>query len=279
MVSNSVKRLSVRYLKQVEILKEYNNSKNSNELCEILNIKSRRLSTIRAKSGIKSPYLEKGSRIKHQPKQAIPDFDLGWCLGFFAADGTLYQNRSNRSPINRIEVTLAIKDKKCLFNFFNTLLYDIAESNFRIRPPTLGTTNKINYVASMPFFENIIRSFLIFKHKTYDLSVNRVTFNKSSEEFKIGFLRGIIDGDGWVDKNGRRISIVSASQTFITDLQFLFGGTISKRKGEYWNLSFKKNEVEQLLMQGINNYPHITLTRKDERLNKHIWNTQQNKKL
>ena len=279
MVSNSVKRLSVRYLKQVEILKEYNNSKTSNELCEILNIKSRRLSTIRAKSGIKSPYLDKGSRIKHQSKQIIPDFDLGWCLGFFAADGTLYQNRSNRSPINRVEVTLSINDKKCLFNFFNTLLYDIVESDFRIKPPTLATTDKISYVATMPFFEDIIRTFLNFKNKTYDLSINREAFYKSSKEFKIGFLRGIIDGDGWVDKNGRRISIVSASQTFIIDLQFLFGGTVSKRKGNYWNLAFKMDEVKQLLIKGINNYSHITLTRKDERLNKHIWNTQQNKKL
>jgi len=266
-------------LKRIELLKIYNSSKNRKELCDLLEIKSRTLSELRKKSGIKSPFFEKGGRIKHKAKINISDFDLGWCLGFFAADGCLYTNFKIKNTISRIDITLAIKDKDCLFKFFDTLLEDIDISDFRIKPPTLGKTDKIAYTATMPAFENVIHQFLIFTNKTYDLRINIETFSTATENFRLGFLRGVTDGDGWVAKTGHRISIVSASKGFIEDLQYFFGGKISKRKKEYWDLHFNKDAVQELLIKGINDYPHITLTRKDERLNNHVWNTQQKKML
>jgi len=268
MVFNNVTKRSNKYSERVEILKQYNNSKTSKELCIILGMKQRTLSELRHRSGIRSPYCEKGSRLKHLPKTDIADFDLGWCLGFFAADGSMYNNRIDRSPITRIGVTLSIKDIKCLFNFYNTLLCGICYSDFQTKPPTLGKTDKISYIASMPSFIEVIKQFLIFQNKTYDLRINKETFGLATNEFRLGFLRGVIDGDGWVHKKGRYISIVSASENFIIDLHHFFGGRIKKRKKNYWDICFKKEEVKQLLELGMNVHPEITLTRKDERLNR-----------
>jgi len=251
------------------LLLQSNNHKTVKELVILLSISPRTIAAWRKNLKLIAPYKLKGSRLKHTEREDINDFDLGWCIGLFAADGCLTKNRQNRSPINRIFLTLGIDDREMLEIFFTTLVTDFNKTDVKIIPPSIGQKDKAKYCATLPLFETRIKQILQFNKKTYDMSIIHNEFDKKSPSFKIGFLRGVIDGDGHVSKSGKMISIVSASERFIDDIITFYGGRKRKRKiGKCWDVFFNKKDVERLKSMGLNPpAPSVTLDRKTTRLN------------
>lgn len=215
-----------------------------------------------------------GYRRKYIERSEFNDFTLGWCLGLFATDGALVTNRRNRSPVERISLTLTRDDYPTVLNFFNSLIQEpeIKEADLSVISPSKDSyakEEKVRFLATLPTFTLTVRKYLSFTKKTYDLKLTDCFYDES-DEFKLGFLRGCIDGDGHVSlaENGlSSISLVSASKEFIEGLQKEFGGVVSKRKsGNYWDLRFRKQEVSSLVKRGILYDTELPMKRKTDRL-------------
>jgi hypothetical protein len=209
---------------------------------------------------------------KHKEKEIVENYDFGWALGMFATDGSLWTDITK--SYKRVSLSCTISDKQNLINFFNVFLADFNEDDITIDTKLKNTYAKFpkcSYVCSCPNFIKLIEKYLIFNKKTYDIQINR-SFNDTSEEFKMGFLKGCIDGDGHIGEKFV-MGIVSASKNFILDLQSYFKGRFSKRKqGDYWDIIFRKEECVNLFQRGLIQKEDRTLLRKTQKILKHITN-------
>ena len=124
---------------------------------------------------------------------------MAWVLGLFITDGNV--NSSNHS------ITFSQKDERILH-----LIAKYIEADYILAPfgPTKTTPSLL------------INSKEIKK----DLQLLGITANKSltvpfpdvPEEFLPSFVRGIIDGDGWVDKEGYTMNVTTGSIKFALGL-------------------------------------------------------------
>lgn len=226
------------------------------KLSEILEVGKRTITTYRKTLNLRR---DNEYRRKHKEFNKIDDFSLGWCLGLFASDGCLSKTKNNR-----IFFTLAKKDIDVLFSLVTTITTNASLDDISEKPK-----NKVGYCGTLPKFVEVIKKYLIFENKTYDLCINMINFNLQSLNFKLGFLRGYIDGDGYVSKRGY-VSVVSASTQIIKDLQNLYGGTIKKRKsGNYWDLHFSVEDMKKLTKLGLFSNIVLPMKRKTERLRRY----------
>ena len=216
------------------------------------------------------PKSTKFTRGKHIEKEIIENYTIGWAVGVFATDGHLHLNKQIKDKIyKRVSLTVTLSDRDHLIEFFNSFLEDFNPEDIRIDTElknTYATHPKVSYVCSCPNFINLIEKYIDFNKKTYDLKI-KDCFENAPEEFKIGFLKGCIDGDGHVSNKHLAIDIVSASENFILTLQKYFGGMVSKRKsGNYWDIRFRMNECFDLIKRGLINKTDSTLKRKSEKI-------------
>lgn len=186
----------------------------------------------------------------------LSESQLAYCLGILASDGCITIKRNkNGTVVKRFSLTLAEKDVDLLLSVFKILTGEII--NYRIVPPSLGKSKKVSYTCTLKDFIKAAEEFGITPNKTKSLHVN---LENKSNNFKYYFLRGVIDGDGYVPVNGK-ISIISASYKFVETLSQHFKGKIKKRKaGDYWDFFLEHFEDTKLPKE------NWMLTRKSERL-------------
>lgn len=214
----------------------------------------------------------KFTRGKHVENNVTENYCFGWAMGVFATDGYLQVANKSKTTYKRVGLTVTLSDKQHLINFFSVLLSDFNPVDINTVTKltnTYATHPKVKYICSCPKFIQLLEKYLQFDKKTYDMEI-RKCFLSSPDEFKIGFLRGCIDGDGHVSKKCLSIDIVSASEKFIVSLNEYFGGRTKKRKsGNYWDIYFRKNECIELIKQGLVRNNDITLQRKSVLLTSH----------
>lgn len=204
--------------------------------------------------GFKKIYNQK----KHKDLcKTISENELAYCLGVLASDGCITtKNNKNGSIVKRFSLTVSIEDSDFLISIFKLLTGDIV--NFTIKPPSIGKKNKVHYQCTLPNFIEIAEQFGITANKSKTLNVHLDNKNKN---FKYYFLRGVIDGDGYVPKKFSKIGIVSASKDFIDCLARNFSGKISKRKsGNYWDFYLDHSEDNNLPIE------EYMLKRKNEKI-------------
>ena len=198
----------------------------------------------------------------------IADFNLGWCIGLFATDGHLVRY-TDPCKMNMVQLQLSVRDEKTVIDFFGTLISNLQNDLIKHVFHKLNGKffEQVRTCIRLPVFVSILRKFLIFDRKTYDIALNRDMFDTASDDFKIGFIRGCIDGDGWIHKECFQMGLVSASPQFIKDIQYYYGGKIYQRKKhKAQNLTFNKEEMYKLLSRGMNRNSNITMNRKSQRL-------------
>lgn len=240
--------------------------KKSNEwLCEQLNCGKRTISKYRSLLALPRP---NDYRRKYKERNQADKFKLGWTIGLFATDGCLQTNRRNRSPVERVSLQLSSKDTNTVETFFDILLegFCMEDITQKVASNSYSDQPRASYVCAMPKFISTVREYLQFERKTYDMELTD-RFFLESEDFKLGFLRGAIDGDGHVSIPSGAVSITSASYKFLEGLQKEFTGRISKRNyGNYWDLRFRTWEIGELKERGLLLNVEIPMKRKTIRL-------------
>lgn len=163
----------------------------------------------------------------------LDDSIKGYVCGVFAADGSLSKVRK------RVELSLVDYDGE-LVRFIASIVADppvLVTTKIhkprKIRNKVTGSGKSLVFKATLPKMYDFMVGMGITPAKTYTLDVN---LSDKSDVFKWFFLRGVIDGDGWVRHSNtlskQKIGVTSASKPFLEELQRYFGGVVRVRKGK-----------------------------------------------
>ncbi len=147
--------------------------------------------------------------------------DMAWVLGLFITDG--HVNKKFHS------ISFSQKDERIL-----KLIAKYMEADYILAPigPTRSTpTLIINSKKLKKDLENLG----IYPNKSLT-----VPFPNVPQEFLSSFVRGVIDGDGWVQKTGYVMNVTSGSQNFAEGLLSVF---------QSWEL---RSEISTTINQAAN---------------------------
>ena len=176
---------------------------------------------------------------------------VGEIIGLFAADGNCChckQSYKVRFFLSTKEEIYGVKIIKLLNNFCNRKPYLYKINNMLV----IGYTSKRLY-----FF---IQEYLTWTGiKTNTVRLTNLDHNKA---FLKGFIRGYFDGDGFSDKDRRRISIVGVSYEMMYQIysiligfgfepQFYFKEEKQSYRKTLYRIILKQDQALNLLIQGI----------------------------
>ncbi len=190
-----------------DIIKMYKSGMSFKEMVPIVGISDRAIRNVMYKHGVKmNREQSSGQPRKHKVNE---DFfkawtkEMAWVLGLFITDGCV----SNQTH----SISFSQKDENIL-----RLIADYMEADY-----ILAVTGPTRLTPTL-----VINS----KEIKLDLEKMGIVANKSltvpfpdvPEEFMPAFVRGVIDGDGWVDHEGYSMKITSGSKIFAEKTQLVF---------------------------------------------------------
>ena len=135
------------------------------------------------------------------------NYDLGWLIGLYCAEGGFNQPRGYQGKI-----TLSSKEMNLVNKFINKL-----REIFGVEASLIRKSNYIDIIFSSATFYAIAK-FLV-GGKCRDKNLNLDFMLNTPREFRAGFIDGYIDGDGYRRNNG--FIVASASDTLIKQIQYL----------------------------------------------------------
>ncbi|PYF05698.1 LAGLIDADG family homing endonuclease [Ureibacillus chungkukjangi] len=202
------------------IIEMYKSGMPYKEMVPIIGLSNRAIYNVIAKHNVtvnREP--SSGQPRKHKVNEdffKIWSHEMAWVFGLFVTDGTVSGNAHS--------INFAQKDERIL-----KLVAKYMEVAYVVRP--ISTTRTVPIL--------VINS----KEIKNDLANLGVTSNKSltlpfpdvPEEFMGSFVRGVVDGDGWVQDRGYVMNITTASYNFAEGLYNIF---------KKWNL---KTEITNQL--------------------------------
>lgn len=143
--------------------------------------------------------------------EIIDNANKAYYIGFLFCDG----NISN----NEFILKIAEKDRELLENLRKDL-----NSNGKISTQKRGNSTICTFAIKSESFCNYLAQYGIIPNKTKN--IKNLCLDKIPDEYKIDYLRGLIDGDGWICNNERKqIGFVSyyksTVEDFVTLLNFV----------------------------------------------------------
>lgn len=185
------------------IIKYYQSGMRYKEMLPIVGLTERAILNVLYKHNI--PVNQVGQPRKHKVNE---DFfktwthDMAWVLGLFITDGHVSKDIHS--------INLSQKDEE----FLHKVAKLMGTSN--IIPPT-GTRTVPMLVINSKKLKDDLAEMGIGPNKS--LSVD---FPEIPELYMPDFIRGVIDGDGWVGKKGYVMNVTTASQKFANGLLSVF---------------------------------------------------------
>tara|TARA_Y100000034_G_C6806195_1_gene362002 strand:- start:353 stop:1033 length:681 start_codon:yes stop_codon:yes gene_type:complete len=165
---------------------------------------------------------------KFKPKQKkdfvcnLSDFQIGELIGSFAGDGNFYYSSHGRSGHYRIRYYLSYKDDMDYSKYLSHLLEMMNLRTNTFFKKYKGKLSVIELVVRSKDFYKFIRKYLIWEgKKTYSVRLKSY-INGYSDDFLRGFVRGLMDTDGFVEISGVAFGVVSR------DLVLNFEAILSK---------------------------------------------------
>lgn len=176
--------------------------------------------------------------------------DMAYVLGFILTDGNIVGNVFSISQVN---------------NEILTKINEVMASTYPIHKRKNGRS----YLYNLTIYR---------RNMVDDLKAIGITENKSTTiempdipaEYMADFIRGVIDGDGWVQDRGYVMNITTASEIFAEQLRDVFEGMglntrIAIQSNAYRVWVSGKNDVIKLAEWLYGNEPRLYLERKRER--------------
>ena len=192
------------HIKDKDIITMYTNGMSYQEMIELTGLSDRAIRNVIKKHNVTPRPI--GQPRKHKINEAffkVWSDEMAWVLGLFVTDG--HMNKSTHS------IYFSQKDERIL--------------------KLIATYMAADYIL-MPFGKTKTTPTIVINSKEIknDLEQIGITSNKSltlkfppvPEIYMPAFIRGVIDGDGTVDKKGYRMNITTASKSFAHSLYELF---------------------------------------------------------
>lgn len=194
--------------------------------------------------------------------------EKAYWLGFLLADGCIIENsnkgkNSNNKIYKNITLRLGDKDKEHVFKFARFLGYNESDLSSVIKPCYGGAYDRHNlcWVIDVCDTEmcNDLEKYNIFPRK----SLRETPYHFEEENLILSYIRGIIDGDGWIsryDRKNKRLGVVGSQDTcdYIADIMnsyYDFHMKKSKPKAHsekinadlyYWQTTSKQSTIEAI---------------------------------
>lgn len=227
---------------ELKIIDEYNSGISLQKISEKYHLHKELIKTILKDYKIKPRSLEEQIQYSNRKYFVNEEYfyndssDVWYLAGFIAADGNIAKYS------NSLDIQLAQKDVNLLQVIKEKLNYT---GEVKIFTTQHGDDKCRLTITNKKLIQSLER-FNITRNKTFTYKMPQIP-----NEYIGDFLRGYFDGDGWVNKNGNQISIVSASKAFAEDLKCLY---------LKYNLEYK----EYIDNRKINPLYDIRILKKDE---------------
>lgn len=189
------------------IIEMYKSGMSYKEMIPIVGLSSRAIYNVLSKHNV--PINRKqfsGQPRKHKVNE---DFfkewshEMAWELGLFVTDGSV--NRNTHS------ITFSQKDERIL-----KLIAKYMQADYVLMP-----TGKTRSVPTLVINSREIKKDLAAMGITHNKSLT-LPFPKVPEKYLPSFIRGVIDGDGWVQDRGYVMNITTASKDFAKGIKTVF---------------------------------------------------------
>lgn len=234
-----------------DIANRYQNGESSKSIAAIYDISDRRVRSIleemgvpRKRTGRKSVYEINTNFFK------VWSSDMAYVLGFILTDGNIAGNVFSISQAD---------------NEILTKINDTLSSTYPIRRRRNGRNYLYTLTVSRRSMVKDLKALGITKNKSRTIRMPDVP-----DEYLADFIRGVIDGDGWIQDRGYVMNITTASEKLAEQLRGVFEGlglntriTIQSNAYRVWVSG--KNDVIKLAEWLYGNEPRLYLGRKRER--------------
>lgn len=186
--------------------------------------------------------------------------DAYW-LGFITADGCIVQN-------NRLAINLAQKDEEHLIKFCKYLSMPDNEIHDIIKHSTGGSYTQDNPISCL----NICSVQLVKNLKDKNIfpakSGKEIPYICESKELEKAYIRGLIDGDGYIRSTQSGMGIVGSFeiceyvQNFINDNIYDISKNHIRQHGTIWKLELSNQKATKEILYTLYNNATIFLDRK-----------------
>ncbi len=230
----------------------YKSGESTKEISESIGVSARQVRHILRKAGVdlSSKRRTDGYKVNEKFFRSWSS-DMAYVLGFILTDGNISGN----------SVSIAQKDAD--------ILEDIKRVMGATYPIRRRSNNGNSYIHTLTFNRKSI---------VEDLRALGITENKSltvdmpevPKEYQSDFIRGVIDGDGWVQDRGYVMNITTASKTFADELMCVFkkrglNSRVVNQSNAYRVWVSGKQDVINLAEWLYEGKPNLYLERKRDR--------------
>ena len=142
---------------------------------------------------------------------------IGELMGAFAGDGSYYYSHHGRSGHHRVRYSLSLLKDKEYAEYLIGLLKKLNLNSFLFRKEK---DNAIEVAVNSKKYIEFIREFLIWEgKKSYSVRLKN-NFNTYNKKFLIGFARGLMDTDGFIEVSN--VSCGCISERLIKNILDIF---------------------------------------------------------
>ncbi len=174
---------------------------------------------------------------------------IGEFMGLFAGDGNFYFDKKTYRW--RLRITFNEKDSNLVEYYRNSI------TKLTSKKPHTYSASSVKILA----LDSKVLTLFILKYLTwFDKKTKNVTLRNKvllkDEMFRRGFLRGLVDSDGYVRKGRKEIYYGSISYNLFKDFlrgldlfDFKYKTYVQKREGcsDYYNVRFSGEEVDKFV--------------------------------
>ena len=223
------------------IIKMYKSGMSFKEMKPIIGLSDRAIRDVMYKHGVKmNREQSSGQPRKHKVNEdffKVWTHEMAWVLGLFVTDGTVN---------NKIQsISFTQKDERILH-----LIANYMEADY-ILAPSAPTRLTPTLLINSKEIKNDLEKLGIHSNKSLT-----VPFPNVPEEFLPSFVRGVIDGDGWVQKRGYVMNVTSGSLSFAEGLLSVFQSW--KLRSEITTeISQSGNPIYRVWVKGKNTLPQL----------------------
>lgn len=189
------------------IIKMYKSGMSFKEMGPIVGQSDRAIRNVMYKHGISMNREQySGQPRKHKVNEdyfKVWTHEMAWVLGLFVTDG--HVNKQLHS------IYFSQKDERIL-----QLIAKYMEADY-VLAATGPTKTTPTLIINSKEIKKDLKMLGIISNKSLS-----VPFPNVPEEYLASFVRGVIDGDGWVQKSGYVMNVTSGSQDFAARLLFVF---------------------------------------------------------